>query len=276
MKRLISILLFACLLLSCAPSRHAIHVEMRHPSKSGVDLTGKIVSVVYYSGDDAEENTASENIATGFAESLEKDYATGQGSVVVYSVERKSGDYAAKDSLVNLVIRTNGDVVFLLDAGLEDKKTAGGTSVKVNLYCYDGLDKSDSVKKFTGNTVLTAEEELGKSAQGVGNHLAESFKVQWKHEQYSIAYYDSMKWYEALARAEQYDWKGAMDIWFEFLGSADVMKRASAEYNIAVACYMLGDMDLADAWLKRSVADNDMPTLTEALRKRIDIRKAAM
>ena len=60
MKRLISILLFACLLLSCAPSRHAIHVEMRHPSKSGVDLTGKIVSVVYYSGDVAEENTASE------------------------------------------------------------------------------------------------------------------------------------------------------------------------------------------------------------------------
>ena len=67
-----------------------------------------------------------------------------------------------------------------------------------------------------------------------------------------------------------------MDIWFEFLGSADVMKRASAEYDIAVACYMLGDMDLADAWLKRSVADNDMPTLTEPLRKRINARKAAM
>ena len=278
MKRLISIFLFVSLLLSCAPSRHAIHVEMRHPSKSGVDLTGKIVAIVYYSGDDTRENTVSENMAIGFAEAIEKDYSTAQGSVGVYSVERKSGDYAVKDSLVNLVVQTDGDVVFLLDADLEDKNTAEGIPVKVNLYCYDGLDKSDAMKKFTGNTVIVAatQEELGEGSVTVGDRLAESFKVQWKHEQYSIAYYDSIRWYEALERAEQYDWKGAMDIWFEFLGSADVMKRASAEYNIAVACYMLGDMDLADAWLKRSVADNDMPTLTEALRKRIDIRKAAM
>ena len=33
--------------VSCGPSRHAIHVEMRHPSKSGLELGGKIVSVVY-------------------------------------------------------------------------------------------------------------------------------------------------------------------------------------------------------------------------------------
>ena len=63
-----------------------------------------------------------------------------------------------------------------------------------------------------------------------------------------------------------------MDIWFDCLDTNDVMKRACAEYNIAVACYMLGDFSLADQWLKKSMDDNDMPTMTDALRKRIDAR----
>ena len=74
-------------------------------------------------------------------------------------------------------------------------------------------------------------------------------------------------------RAEQYDWKGAMDIWLEFLSTKDMMKKASAEYNIAVACYMLGEFDLALEWLDRSDADNKLPTLSDGLRKRIEARQ---
>lgn len=278
MRRLTAIFLSVLLLLSCGPSRHVVHVEMRHPSKSGIDLAGKIVSIVYYSGTDDTENMISENIALGFADAIEKDYSMGQGAVGVYAVDRNAGDFVVKDSLVNLVIQTGGDVVFLLDAVQGDNVTPGGTPINVSLHCYDGLDKSDSVKSFNGSTVIAhpSPESLGEGALTVGNHLAESFKAQWKHEQYSIAYYDSIRWYEALERAEQFDWKGAMDIWFELIDSQDVLKRASAEYNISVACYMLGDFDLADKWLKRSVADNDMPTLTDALRKRINARKVLM
>ena len=50
------------------------------------------------------------------------------------------------------------------------------------------------------------------------------------------------------------------------------MKKACAEYNIAVACYMLGDYALALEWLDRSDADNNMPTLSDAMRKRINAR----
>lgn len=277
MRALFSILSAVLLLSSCGPSRHAIHVEMRHPSKAGIDLTGKIVSVVYYSGGDAFESQAVENMALGFAEVIEKDNDSGEGSVGVYSVDRRSGDYAVKDSLVNLVIQTDGDVVFLMDATLADEMTAEGTSVKVTLYCYNGLDKDDAVRKFTGNTVIpsSSQDALLSDALATGKRVAESFKAQWKHEQYSIAYYDSIKWYEALERAEQYDWKGAMDVWFEFLDSGDALKRASAAYDIAVACYMLGDFDLASQWLDRSDAENKMPTLSDALRKRINERKAA-
>ena len=273
--RFVAILTFAAALVSCGPSRHAIQIEMRHPSRSGMDLTGKTVSIVYYSGENPSDNQVIENIAAGFAEELETDNGTGEGSVGVYSIDRGAGNYAVKDSLVNLVIQTDGDVVFLLDAVLAENVTAEGAPVKVALYCYDGLDKQDTVKKFTGNTVLPgdSQETLLAEALTAGRNIAESFKAQWKNEQYSIVYYDSELWYVAMVRAERFDWKGAMDIWFEFLNSYDPMKRASAEYNIAVACYMLGDYDLAQRWLDRSVAENDIPTLTEALSKRIEARK---
>lgn len=274
-RGLVAILTVALAFVSCAPSRYAIQVEMRHPSKSGLDLAGKIVSVVYYSGDNALENQAAENMAAGFAEVIEKDNVTGDGSVGVYTVDRKAGNYALKDSLVNLVIQTGGDVVFLLDAELADNVTTEGTPVKVTLYCYDGMRKEDTVNRFIGNTVIpsSSQENLLSEALTSGKRIGESFKAQWKDEQYSIAYYDSIRWYEALERADCFDWKGAMDIWFEMLDSRDVLKRAAAEYNIAVACYMLGDFDLARQWLDRSVAENDMPTLTEAMRKRIEARK---
>lgn len=264
----------AFLLLACGPSRHAIHVEMRHPSKSGLDLAGKIISVIYYADDDATDNQVYENMALGFAEAIETDYGTGEGSVGVYSVDRSSGDYAVRDSLVKCVIQTGGDVIFLLDAILADNITPEGIPVKVSFYCYDGMDKEDVVRRFVGNTVIpsSSPDNILSDALAVGKQIADSFKAQWKHEQYSVAYYDSIRWYEALEKAECYDWKGAMDIWFEFLESKDVMKRASAEYNISVACYMLGDYELAKQWLDRSDAENKMPTLSDALRKRIETK----
>ena len=54
--------------------------------------------------------------------------------------------------------------------------------------------------------------------------------------------------------------------------TGDLLKRSCAEYNIAVACYMLGDYMLASEWLAMSDKDNKLPQ-SDALRKRIDARK---
>ena len=67
MKKVLFLTIAACLLaVSCGPSKHAVHVEMRHPSKSGIDLAGKIVSVVYFENDDV--------VATDFCEAMAKDF----------------------------------------------------------------------------------------------------------------------------------------------------------------------------------------------------------
>ena len=161
---------------------------------------------------------------------------------------------------------------------------------RMKMYSFDAMDQTATVRNYGGSSeaqplvysdgkddsntkFVKAMAALPTAAWETGKEISDSFRSQWKHEQYSITYYDSQRWYEALAKADSYDWKGAMDIWFEFLDSTDAMKRAWAEYNIAVACYMLGDFDLARQWLDRSVAENDMPTLTDAMRKRIEARK---
>ncbi len=274
-KRFISISILAVLLASCSPSRHAIHVEMRHPSRSGMELAGKIVSVISMSGDDQRENIICENMSDAFAKALEEDYGTGEGSVGLFCVDRNHGDYTGRDSLVSLLMQTGSDLVFLMDTRQSGDMGASGLPVKVSIYAYDAMDKEEKVRHFAGTKVLAAstDEGLAEEAAKTGKLVADPFEAQWKQEQYSIAYYDTSKWYESLIRAEQYDWRGAMDIWIELLDTRDLMKKASAEYNIAVACYMMGDYYLAEEWLDRSDADNKLPTLSDGLRKRIEARK---
>ena len=55
------------------------------------------------------------------------------------------------------------------------------------------------------------------------------------------------------------------------LDTNDLLKRSCAEFNISVACYMLGDYQLASDWLDQSDKDNKLP-LSDAMRKRIDAR----
>jgi len=310
MKRILAFTIAAVgLAVSCGPSKHAIQVEMRHPSKTGIDLAGKNVSVVYLENDDQVSTDFGESMADGFAYTLEQDFGTGNSSIGIYRMRQIPGaDYSQRDSLFNILMDTGSDVVFLFDTVKFGSMTVGGPSrvaysssadssyvssgsipYTMKLYCYDGMGKEDKVQAFGGTSMarpevyssgkddstiatLKAWKALGAEGWNAGVLVADSFKSQWKHEQYSVVYYDSAKWYSALDRASQYDWKGAMDIWLDLLSTNDLMKRSCAEYNLSVACYMLGDYQLATEWLDMSDKDNKLP-ISDALRKRIDARK---
>ena len=217
------------------------------------------------------------------------------------------GNYASKDSLFNILMDTGADVVFLFDTVRLGTIVIGGATrvaspqsdatayisrasmpYTMKLFCFDGMDQKEQVKTFGGTSVARpdvysdgkrtskelmdkAMKEIDKEGWNAGVLVADSFKSQWKHEQYSIVYYETERWYNALLRAEDYDWKGAMDIWLELLDSRDLMKRSCAEFNISVACYMLGDYHLASQWLDRSDEDNKLP-ISDAMRKRINQR----
>ena len=295
--------------VACAPSKYTMHLETRYPSKSGLDLAGKNVSVIYLENGTEFKDGFSASMAESLAYNLEKDYGTGKGSVGVFRMTKSAGgDYASKDTLFNLLMDTGSDLVFLIDTIRFGEMTVGGPSkvsyatvpdsstvnlgsipFNLRLYSYDAMNASEEVKNFGGTAIAQPEvysngtlssEQLKAGAYkalpaegwAAGEMLSKSFASQWKVEGYSIIYFDSPKWIAAAEKADQLDWKGAMDIWFELLDSKDVLKRSSAAYNIALSCYMLGDYKLAEEWLDLSDKDSELP-LSSALRTRIQERK---
>ena len=74
MKNRFILLFLLAAVVSCGPSRHSIHVEMRHPSKAGIDLSGKTVSVVYMENRDSVSAEFNGYMADGFAYALEQEY----------------------------------------------------------------------------------------------------------------------------------------------------------------------------------------------------------
>ena len=295
--------------VACAPSKYTMHLETRYPSKSGLDLAGKNVSVIYLENGTEFKDGFSASMAESLAYNLEKDYGTGEGSVGVFRMTKSAGgDYASKDTLFNLLMDTGSDLVFLIDTIRFGEMTVGGPSkvsyatvpdsstvnlgsipFNLRLYSYDAMNASEEVKNFGGtaiaqpevysNGTLSSEQlkagaykALPEEGWAAGEMLSKSFASQWKVEGYSIIYFDSPKWIAAAEKADQLDWKGAMDIWFELLDSKDVLKRSSAAYNIALSCYMLGDYKLAEEWLDLSDKDSELP-LSSALRTRIQERK---
>lgn len=295
--------------VACAPSKYTMHLETRYPSKSGLDLAGKNVSVIYLENGTEFKDGFSASMAESLAYNLEKDYGTGEGSVGVFRMTKSAGgDYASKDTLFNLLMDTGSDLVFLIDTIRFGEMTVGGPSkvsyatvpdsstvnlgsipFNLRLYSYDAMNASEEVKNFGGTAIAQPEvysngtlssgqlkagayKALPAEGWAAGEMLSKSFASQWKVEGYSIIYFDSPKWIAAAEKADQLDWKGAMDIWFELLDSKDVLKRSSAAYNIALSCYMLGDYKLAEEWLDLSDKDSDLP-LSSALRTRIQERK---
>lgn len=267
LSKFITILSGLFILISCGPSRYMMDVETRQVSRSGVDLVGKNISVIYGQNGQLREDTFLEGMAEGFSQALGQKYQDSVGDINLCSLKSAS-EYANRDSLLNLLIETGADVVFLFDT----LACRSQTTYSFILKCYDGMNANDRVQLFSGSFVARNKEvgdALKKEAVDAGEDVATAFEPQWKPELFSIYYYDNTKWYTAIEKSAQFDWKGAMDIWISLIKTKDSKKRACLSYNIATACYMLGQYELASEWLDR--ADNDAELLvSNGLRQRIN------
>ncbi|MBR4687424.1 MAG: hypothetical protein IKP01_03840, partial [Bacteroidales bacterium] len=110
MRRLPLILgLSALALAACSPQTLTMSVDMRHPSKSGIDLSRKTISIVYMD-DGAVDTTFSNGVASALARSLEEDYFSGREAIGMYKVP---ADSVSLDLMHRLVIDSGDDVIFL-------------------------------------------------------------------------------------------------------------------------------------------------------------------
>lgn len=285
-------------LQSCDPQAFSMNVEMRYPSSSGMSIDGKSVAVVYLNEDSAKDSVFNECLANGFASAIEKNYFNGAEAVNLYKMPKVVGGvYSNADTLINLIVDTGCDIVFLFDAPefgnvqiKEQKTSTSGTyypvsvPVAIKLYGFDSLSGSDTVRVWTGTRMLSANMEaslgrqaaadslwnrIGSSAENLGEVSARTFAPVWKEETYTFIYYESPEaWLAAAQYASDYKWNEAMKVWISLLDTNNPMKRSCAEYNIATACFLMGDNELALKWLNSS--DEDYPiSLSKTLRKRI-------
>jgi len=244
---------------SCSPQTFNLNVDVRQPSRSGLDLSSKTFAVVYLEEGTEADSTFTRPMAEGFTASLEEDYFGGEEVVGVYSIPMREGDYSSKDTLVRLVLDTGKDVVFLFD-----KVERGESELTVRLYVYDSMNKSDNVLSMSGNTHLHLQPGA------VGAQAANKFLSQWATMSVPVVYYNSASWEKAAYYAVDFDWRSAVKEWIRLATEAkDLRKRACACYNVALGCFMLGDSGLALKWL--DMADNaEKLDLSHSLREFIE------
>lgn len=296
-------------LVSCAPQAFVVSPEMRGPSKSGLNLAGKSMAVVYLTDGNPRDTLFNASAAGGFASRLEEDYFGGEREVGLFTARGGDGvQYASKDSLVSLVMETGKDVVFVIDipelgipsindpvkvtgrVAPKDSAYVSTASVPFNtrIFVYDSMGKEDKVYAFAGGRSVrvdvysdgrTSKDDLmgrvwsniASGAENAGYVAAKSFMSTWKSDDFYVIYYDASEdaWDKGAEYAYSYKWKEAIDQWMKLLDCRSDEKKACAAYNIALGCFMCGQPSLALEWLDRS--DSYTPvSLSKTLRLKIN------
>lgn len=296
-------------LVSCAPQAFVVSPEMRGPSKSGLNLAGKSIAVVYLTDGNPRDEAFNASAADGFATRLEEDYFGGDRSIELFAARGGDGvDYASKDSLVSLVIETGKDVVFLMDVPelgiptVNEPVRVPGKNVPADsayistasvpfstkIFVYDSMNKEDRVFGFAGGRSFKTDvysdggksgesiikevwNNIGPGAEKAGYVAAASFLSTWKQDDFYVIYYDGAEeaWDKGAEYAYSYKWKEAIDQWTKLLKCRNEEKKACAAYNIALGCFLCGQPALALEWLDRS--DRYTPvSLSISLRQKIN------
>ena len=213
---------------------------MRQPSSSGYDLGGKELAVVYLSP--AKDTAFVKALAEGFASALEDDYFGGNETVGIYNMPISPvANYASRDTLVNLVMDTEKDVIFLIECqpDVADK-------VALKLHVYDSMGKADTVRTFAGTVPSDGGAGLGKVT---GQKASSQFLSNWRPESFYFYYYDSGEWASAAQDAYDFKWHSAMEKWLKIAAKAKGNDLCCVAYNLASASYILGDYSLSERWL---------------------------
>ncbi|MBR1698606.1 MAG: hypothetical protein IJ714_02335 [Bacteroidales bacterium] len=297
------ILALAMAVSACSPQIYSMYLDVRHPSKSGLTLSGKNISIVYMDGYTQVDSLFDRQVASSMARQLEEDYFNGQEKVGIYRIP--SADTVTLEKMHSLVMETEGDVVFLLrsklgEPTLESNRPVSGASspdsafvcpavvpVKTQLDVYDSMGE-DKVHHFQGSAVLRARvfnngiltddglkslslRSMGAEADKVGERVSTRFLSNWVTESFSFYYVDPSSsdiWVEALVKVLDGELTDAVDKWGLLVKSGSAQKRACACYNIAQAFYLMGDYSLSSRWLDEAEKLENI-SLAPGLRKRL-------
>ena len=294
---------------SCSPEIYTHYLDVRKPSGSGLDLSRKSMALVYMDSDTPADSAFNRSMASCFARAMEEDYFGGEEVIGLYRIPK--ADSLSLEMMHNLVMDTGEDVIFLFhsklgDPVLDDRQEVHNARsvdsayvyraqvpLSTALYVYDSMG-DDVVRRFSGSAVLrplvydngiTPKENLadkalmsasGAEAEKMGDQVSQRFVSTWQTQSFSFYYYDDADfetWADAMIKALDGKFAAAIDAWAPFLKEKDEQKQACACYNMALAFYMMDNMELATRWLDTADALDDSLVLSRGLRLRIEDRE---
>jgi len=256
----------AALVTACSPEVYRVNLEVRQPSKSGLDLHGKSIGIVYEEGLTQDDALFSSQAASAFARELESDYFGSKEVIGLYTIPAQ--DSITVSTMRDLVMDTGEDVIFLINSSVLERNPDGSIPFMMELYAYDSMGE-DKLNKFHGQTALKSLDQA--NADSIAKRMSPRFKSVWKAESFSFYWFDDIyadKWFDAIDKIEQGEFVKAISVWEQFVKSSNKQKAACASYNIALGFYLLGDMQLATRWLDAAEGIENV-TLAQGLRKRI-------
>ena len=296
----------ALLAAACSPQIYPMRLELRQPSKSGLDLSRKSMSIVYMDSALPADTLFGRTAASSLARNLEADYFGGEEQIGLYQVP--AADSVDLSLMHSLIMDTGSDVVFLVSTRLgspnlyANKEVPRATQVDsayvceadvpvlTRLFIYDSMS-TDEVHRYKGTAILKAAvynngmvtedglrslayRSLSQQAEEVGRRLSSRFISEWDEELFHYYYFDDgyvEAWVEGLRAVHAGELSKAVDKWTPLVKSGSKLKRACAAYNMAQTFYLLGDYPLAVRWLE--VADRmESLELTPSLSKRLQER----
>lgn len=301
-----SVLVALAALCSCSPITLDITVDVRNKSELKMDLHGQPPAIVNISPRGDKDSALMTNLAFGIAEKLEEDLDMESGTVPVFSLFSEETELSDPKILPYLFTVTGHERVVVMDSlsvsdfsverSPEKVFVNSGLYYQTVVYLPFHLDfhlfRSDSIgAEYTLSvndsvrwTILSEEKienvraiarantSITRVFTDMGKDLGSMFSPQWEEQTRMLIVYEEDDWMKAYNFASSFMWNEAMDIWLEKVKSSNPSRAAFAAYNLAVACEMTEQYDLAEEWL--DLAKSKYP-FSELELERRNIKEAA-
>lgn len=278
MKKLLNIVPALLMVCACSPQVYNMFLDVRYPSESGLDLDNKTMSIVYLDDAASSDSLFNTNFSDGVAKVLEHEYFDSKETISLYSaVKDMSNDYTSVDSLRNLVLGLDSDVVLVVDTPEFGEPSGDRIECTAKLYAYDSMFPMDDLVFLSAKSKLqmnnVTDDVRASEARSLGMQISRLLLNKWKEEGFSLLYFDNnSRWDKALRYAEDMKWDDALSMWMYLAeNSKKDIERSCAAYDCGIACYMLRQFDLALEWF--DLSDKIHPiSLTNSLKEKVKAR----
>ena len=274
--------LFIQMFTQCAlPKYLYFDVEQADTTSFNLNPAGSNVTVIGVE-DSLTTSVAYHRVVASIAVKYETDQALDEEVVSVYTIPAREFDITNLQYLNSLADNCNSDLLIIVSGFKYGKSYSENIympeyeataiikvipfSLKVDIF---DARKNEVIKSMPIEDKIVAEfsdysefirnqdrvNELSEFTNTtVGQRIAEYLSTRWHNKEVMIVDYPSdEKWTKATKFLYQFQFDKAIEIWIPYTSEGDdVKKQGYAAYNIAIACIMNGNQDLANQWLSYS------------------------